>query len=130
MTTAATAPAATPAWLADIEKAFDVLANANFAQIGDVVTSAITQAATDPVGAVETVANAIINFGAVAGNPIAVEAAAVAPVAEKLINFALSFTGLFSGATVAQASAISSPSGLAAQTPTMGVGHRTGIDPG
>lgn len=130
---AASVAAAKPTLWQDVEKevtiGFDMLKNFNFSQVADVAT-ALKGGGTGAVTAVETVANAIVSAGAVAGNPIAIEAAAVLPIAEKLLEFLPGFTALFGGTTssaAATATAISSPSTLTPQVLT-GVGHRTGIN--
>lgn len=110
-----------PAWLADLQKGLDMLQNANFAQIGDAIGSIASQAKTNPVGAVEATANALVNVGAVAGFAPAIAAEAVLPVAEQLLSFVQSFTGIFGGTSspaAVQSTAISSPPTLTPQAST------------
>lgn len=112
---AASAPG-TPQWLKDVEIGFDMLQNFNFSQIGDVIKTGLQQAQTDPVGAIENVANVAVKAAAVAGVPFAGTAEEFLPMAENLLNFALKFKSLFPDHAAVRATQISSPSNLTAQS--------------
>lgn len=109
---------ATPSILQDIETGFDMLKNFNFSQIADAAKAAVTAfEGGSTLTVVESVGQAIINAGTVAGNPIAIEAQAALPVAEKLLALLPEFTALFGGTTgvaAAASTAISSPRWLGA----------------
>jgi hypothetical protein len=115
--TTTNAPAAAPATMAkdDFLIALDMLKNLNFSQIGD----AYAAAKSDPITAVEDVAEVALQAATVAGVPFAGTAQAMLPMAEQLIGFARTTFHLFGGSggqAAATSIAISSPAGVTAAT--------------
>lgn len=114
--TTATAPTST------LVTALDMLENFNWAQLGD----AIESFATEPVTAVEDVANIAVQAATVAGVPFAGTVGAMLPVIEGLFSFLNPFVSAFggtSGAAAVTSTAISSPPALtsaALVTPPVG----------
>jgi hypothetical protein len=102
----------------DLLIALDMLKNLNFSQIGD----ALAAATTDPVTAVEKVAEVAIGAATVAGVPGAGIVQEFLPFAEQMITFARTTFHLFGGASgqaAATSIAISSPAGVTATTTVM-----------
>jgi hypothetical protein len=111
-TTVPTAPAS--GIFADLKIGLDMLQNFNFSQIGD----AIETASSDPITAIEDVANIAVKAATVAGVPFAGTAEEFLPIAEGLVGFLRKLVPGFGGSTgqaAATATAISSPPALTPQ---------------
>lgn len=97
----------------------DMLKNLNFSQIGD----AVAKFKTDPLTALEDLAEIALEAATIAGVPFAGTAEDFLPIAENMFNMANSVFHLFGGASsqAAQISvAISSPAGVSAPTTVTG----------
>lgn len=101
----------------DLTTGLDILENLNFGQIGD----AIEQGLSNPVVAVEDLANTLVKTAASAGIPFAQNIENMLPVADAVISFAapaVTAAGGTTGAAATAATAISSPKWLGAPRAT------------